>query len=143
MINIKKIFSTTLAALMIVSSSAAVSSIASNRITIPMTVFAAGTDGEKTTTVYEHPSDHITVVFRVVYHKKYDVNVYGNTDSIYDALECLGYDGSYRNRKNNIAPVNSGFGGYSGKPEENRRMLNLLKEGKLIRTKTYVTAYYS
>ena len=54
--------------------------------------------------------------------------------SIVDALESIGVDSSYSNRKE-IAKVN-GIDGYSGKAHQNIEMLKLLKNGRLIKAYT-------
>lgn len=49
--------------------------------------------------------------------------------SIVDALKSIGYDSSYNSRKK-LAALN-GINGYTGTPNQNSTMLNLLKQGKL------------
>ena len=61
------------------------------------------------------------------YYPKYT----GTTYSIVNALQSLKIDSNYNYRKS-IARVN-GISDYSGTPEQNTRMLNLLKEGKLVK----------
>ncbi|EWM54569.1 hypothetical protein [Ruminococcus flavefaciens] len=141
MIDFKKFFCASVAALTIVSTSAAANDTASGDPLCIRAYASEALDGERTATVYEHPVSGITVVFRVVYFRKYDEEAYGHTNSIYDALERLDYDGSFRNRRDNIAPFN-GFTDYSGTAEENTKMLALLKSGSLIKRKTYIHAYY-
>lgn len=51
--------------------------------------------------------------------------------SIVDALKSLGYNSSYSYRKK-IATANN-IKGYLGTPKQNTQMLNLLKQGKLIK----------
>ncbi len=63
----------------------------------------------------------------VTYFKKYT----GSSVSISEALKSLGYDGSYDYRCK-IASVNN-ISNYSGTPAQNTTMLNLLKNGKLIK----------
>ena len=53
----------------------------------------------------------------------------GSTNSIVDALKSLKIDSSYKNRK--VIAQNNGFLNYTGKANENLKMLALLKEGKL------------
>lgn len=55
----------------------------------------------------------------------------GSTVSIVNALQTLKIDSNYNYRKS-IARMN-GINDYSGTPEQNTKMLNLLKEGKLIK----------
>lgn len=55
----------------------------------------------------------------------------GSTVSIVNALQTLKIDSNYNYRKS-IARIN-GISDYSGTPEQNTKMLNLLKEGKLIK----------
>ena len=55
----------------------------------------------------------------------------GNTNSIVDALKAVKVDSSYAHRKE-IAGAN-GISGYSGTAEQNTKLLNLLKAGKLIK----------
>ena len=52
--------------------------------------------------------------------------------SIIDALNSIGVDSSYSNRKS-IAEIN-GIYGYSGTYDQNLKLLNLLKQGKLIKS---------
>ena len=63
----------------------------------------------------------------VYYYPKYT----GNTNSISTALSSLGVDGSYSNRCK-IAEIN-GIQNYRGTAAQNTTMLNLLKQGKLIK----------
>ena len=51
--------------------------------------------------------------------------------SIVDGLKSIGANASY-NYRLSIAARN-GIQGYTGKPEQNLRMLNLLKQGQLLR----------
>ena len=53
--------------------------------------------------------------------------------SIVDGLRSIGVDSSYSNRSK-IAKVNS-ISGYAGTASQNTKMLNLLKQGKLIKSK--------
>lgn len=55
----------------------------------------------------------------------------GNSGSIAAALNSLGIDSSYSYREK-IAAKN-GITGYKGTPAQNIRMLNLLKQGKLLK----------
>jgi GH25 family lysozyme M1 (1,4-beta-N-acetylmuramidase) len=55
----------------------------------------------------------------------------GTTYSIVNALQTLKIDSNYNYRKS-IAKIN-GISDYSGTPEQNTKMLNLLKEGKLVK----------
>lgn len=61
------------------------------------------------------------------YYKAYN----GKTDSIVDALESLKIDSSFSNRKK-IAKKNQ-IAEYTGTPRQNLKMLNLLKQGKLLK----------
>ena len=63
----------------------------------------------------------------VVYIKKYN----GNTTSIVDALKAVGSSSSYSYRLK-IAKVN-GIENYTGTSSQNKELLKLLKEGKLIK----------
>ena len=62
-----------------------------------------------------------------------------NYSSIVDGLKSIGVDSSYSNRKK-IAQVN-GISNYSGTAAQNTQLLNLLKQGKLIKSST-TTVYY-
>lgn len=55
----------------------------------------------------------------------------GKTESIVTALYMIGADGSFEYRKK-IAAANN-ITGYTGSAEQNTKMLNLLKKGKLIK----------
>lgn len=61
------------------------------------------------------------------YYKVYN----GKTDSIVDALESLKIDSSFSKRKK-IAKKNQ-IAEYTGTPRQNLKMLNLLKQGKLLK----------
>lgn len=63
----------------------------------------------------------------VKYYAKYT----GNSGSIVDALRAIGADSSFYNRSM-IAKAN-GIKGYVGTASQNIKMLNLLKQGKLIK----------
>ena len=52
--------------------------------------------------------------------------------SLVEALKSIGVDSSYNNRKN-IAALN-GISNYSGTAEQNTKLLNLLKRGRLIKS---------
>ena len=52
--------------------------------------------------------------------------------SLVEALKSIGVDSSYNNRKN-IAALN-GISNYSGTAEQNTKLLNLLKKGRLIKS---------
>ena len=54
--------------------------------------------------------------------------------SIADALKSIGVDSSFSNRKA-IAAIN-GINDYSGSYDQNVKLLNLLKQGKLIKSKS-------
>ncbi|MBR4349981.1 MAG: hypothetical protein IKP99_04575 [Bacteroidales bacterium] len=60
------------------------------------------------------------------YYKQYT----GTSESVSDALIAIGANGSYANRKL-IASAN-GITPYEGTAEQNKKMLALLKSGKLI-----------
>lgn len=64
---------------------------------------------------------------KVAYYKKYT----GSSKSLVDALKLLKIDSSYANRKK-IAKKN-GISLYVGTSSQNIKLLNLLKEGKLIK----------
>lgn len=65
----------------------------------------------------------------------FSVKVYmrytGNSNSIVDALKSIGVDSSFNNRKN-IAKKN-GINVYLGLPFQNMKLLNLLKQGELLK----------
>lgn len=61
------------------------------------------------------------------YYKKYT----GKSGSLVDALRAIGADSSFNNRRA-IAKAN-GIKGYVGTASQNIKMLNLLKQGKLIK----------
>lgn len=63
----------------------------------------------------------------VKYYAKYN----GKSGSIVDALNAIGADSSFSNRRA-IAKAN-GITAYVGSPSQNIKMLNLLKQGKLIK----------
>lgn len=63
------------------------------------------------------------------YYPKYS----GGSGSIVEALRAVGVDSSYANREK-IAKAN-GITGYKGMAAQNTQMLNLLKSGKLIKSK--------
>lgn len=63
----------------------------------------------------------------IIYYKKYT----GNTHSIVDALKSIGENSSY-NERVKIASINS-IKNYTGTSFQNKKMLELLKEGKLIK----------
>lgn len=64
---------------------------------------------------------------KVTYFKKYT----GKSMSIVDALKSMGIDSTFTYRKK-IATAN-GIKLYSGLPSQNKKMLSLLKQGKLIK----------
>ena len=64
-----------------------------------------------------------------VYYPRYK----GKSSSIVDALKSLGINSGKNNRKR-IAVLN-GIKNYSGSAIQNTRLLNLLKKGKLIKSK--------
>ena len=66
----------------------------------------------------------------VTYYPKYT----GSSGSIVDGLRAVGVDSSYSNRSK-IAALN-GISNYSGTASQNTQMLNLLKQGKLIKSKS-------
>ena len=68
-----------------------------------------------------------STTFSATYFPKYT----GTTVSIVNALQALKIDSNYNYRKS-IAKVNNIIN-YSGTPEQNTRMLSLLKEGKLVK----------
>lgn len=63
--------------------------------------------------------------------KKYYAKYTGKSGSIVDALRAIGADSSFNNRRA-IAKAN-GIKGYVGTASQNIKMLNLLKQGKLIK----------
>ena len=64
---------------------------------------------------------------KISYYKAYK----GKSESIVDALKAIGADSSFNNRKA-IAKAN-GISNYTGTASQNIKMLNLLKQGKLIK----------
>lgn len=62
---------------------------------------------------------------------KYYAKYTGKSGSIVDALRAIGADSSFNNRRA-IAKAN-GIKGYIGTASQNIKMLNLLKQGKLIK----------
>lgn len=66
---------------------------------------------------------------KIVYHPRYK----GKTSSIVDALKSLSINPSKSNRKR-IATLN-GVKNYTGSAMQNTRLLNLLKKGRLIKSK--------
>lgn len=66
---------------------------------------------------------------KIVYYLRYK----GKSSSIVDALKSLGINSGKNNRKR-IAVLN-GIKNYSGSAIQNTRLLNLLKKGKLIKSK--------
>lgn len=63
----------------------------------------------------------------ITYYKKYK----GDSNSIVDALKVIGASSSMENRKK-IAALNN-IKNYNGSSSQNRKMLSLLKKGKLIK----------
>ena len=70
-----------------------------------------------------------TVKKKIVYYPKCK----GKFNSIVDALDSLKIDSSKSNRKK-IA-VQNGIKNYSGTASQNTKLLNLLKKGKLVKSK--------
>ena len=66
---------------------------------------------------------------KIVYYPRYK----GKSSSIVDALKSLGINSGKNNRKK-IAAMN-GIKNYSGGAMQNTKLLNLLKKGKLIKSK--------
>lgn len=66
---------------------------------------------------------------KIVYYPKYK----GKSKSLVDALKSLGINSSKGNRKK-VASLN-GIKNYSGTVSQNTKLLNLLKRGKLIKSK--------
>ena len=66
---------------------------------------------------------------KIVYYQRYK----GKSSSIVDALKALGINSNKSNRKK-IAAMN-GIKNYSGGAMQNTKLLNLLKKGKLIKSK--------
>ena len=56
-----------------------------------------------------------------------------SNQSLVDALKQIGVDSSFANREK-IANLN-GISNYGGTPDQNNTLLNLLKNGKLIKSK--------
>lgn len=84
-------------------------------------------EGSHTCMVLENGSSVTQGEAQVRYFVKYT----GNSRSIVDGLNSIMEDGSYRNRCA-IAKAN-GITGYMGTAEQNTKMLELLKKGKLIK----------
>ena len=70
-----------------------------------------------------------TVKKKIVYYLRYK----GKSSSIVDALKSLKINSSRKNREK-IAVLN-GIGNYKGSTSQNTKLLNLLKKGKLIKSK--------
>lgn len=70
-----------------------------------------------------------TVKKKIVYYPRYK----GKSSSIVDALKSLKINSSRKNREK-IAVLN-GIGNYKGSTSQNTKLLNLLKKGKLIKSK--------
>lgn len=70
-----------------------------------------------------------TVKKKIVYYPRYK----GKSSSIVDALKSLKINSSRKNREK-IAALN-GIGNYKGSTSQNTKLLNLLKKGKLIKSK--------
>lgn len=66
---------------------------------------------------------------KIIYYPRYK----GKSSSIVDALKSLGINSSKSNRKK-VASLN-GIKNYSGTASQNAKLLNLLKRGKLIKSK--------
>ena len=77
--------------------------------------------------LYNKPVNGTATETEKAYYPKYT----GNTVSIVAALQTLKIDSNF-NRRALIAKAN-GITGYKGTAEQNTKMLNLLKEGKLIK----------
>lgn len=81
-------------------------------------------------------------VFQVIdanaasYNYTYYPKCNSSKTSIVDGLKSIGVDSSFSNRKS-IASLN-GYINYTGKASENLALLNLLKNGKLVKSKTVV-----
>ena len=73
------------------------------------------------------PKMYIKNTPKISYYKAYK----GKSESIVDALKAIGADSSFNNRKA-IAKAN-GISNYTGTASQNIKMLNLLKQGKLIK----------
>lgn len=69
----------------------------------------------------------------ITYYKKYT----GKSNSIVDILKKKGVSSSFENRKK-IAELN-GIKNYTGTAKQNKKLLNLLKKGKLIKKVTIKT----
>ena len=66
---------------------------------------------------------------KIAYYPRYK----GKSSSIVDALKSLKINSSRKNREK-IAVLN-GIGNYKGSASQNTKLLNLLKKGKLIKSK--------
>ena len=80
-----------------------------------------------TTKVEEKPKEEPKTTTTTKYYKKYT----GKSNSIVDALKSIKVDSSFSYRKK-IAKANN-IKAYVGLPSQNTKMLNLLKQGKLIK----------
>ncbi|MCD7885376.1 MAG: hypothetical protein LUI87_16990 [Lachnospiraceae bacterium] len=69
-------------------------------------------------------------VYTYTYYPKYT----GSSSSFVTALNAVGVSSSYSNRK--VIAANNGITSYSGTASQNKKLLNLLKTGKLVKTKT-------
>ena len=82
---------------------------------------------QMSTGVYCNDGDIIGRYNEPVYYPKYS----GNSGSIADALNSMGYDGSFANR-GKIAAKN-GISDYRGSSQQNEKLLSLLKNGNLVK----------
>lgn len=71
-----------------------------------------------------------TTAFATDYYPRYS----GNSESIVDALESVGEDGSYSNRE--LIASQNGIADYTGSASQNQLLLSLLKQGRLVRSNT-------
>ncbi|MCD7845531.1 MAG: hypothetical protein LUG57_06715, partial [Oscillospiraceae bacterium] len=75
-------------------------------------------------------SAEAATTYTYTYYAKYT----GSSSSFVDALKSLGIDSSYSSRKS-IAALN-GISSYTGTSSQNTTLLKLLKQGKLVKSKT-------
>lgn len=75
--------------------------------------------------------------YAYTYYPKYT----GKSGSLVDALKALGIDSSFGNRKS-IAALN-GYAAYVGSASQNTALLNKLKNGTLVKSKTSVSSSWS
>lgn len=77
--------------------------------------------------VYSNTVDQIQIKPSVQYYPRYT----GNSGSIVEGLKAIGVDSSYSNRK--AIAIKNNIPAYSGSALQNMKLLQLLKEGRLVK----------